>query len=66
MKQFALTNPHQVPTVEKIVVNVGVGEAIKTPKVLDKVVEELGVITGQRPVRKKATDPTRRAAKRAG
>jgi large subunit ribosomal protein L5 len=54
MKQFALTNPHQVPTVEKIVVNVGVGEAIKTPKVLDKVVEELGVITGQRPVRKKA------------
>ena len=54
MKQFALTNPHQVPTVEKIVVNVGVGEAIKQPKVLDKVVEELGVITGQRPVRKKA------------
>ena len=54
MKQFALTNPHQVPTVEKIVVNVGVGEAIKQPKILDKVVEELGVITGQRPVRKKA------------
>jgi len=54
MKQFALKNPHQVPTVEKIVVNVGVGEAIKTPKVLDKVVEELGIITGQRPVRKKA------------
>src|SRR5690349_10070363 len=54
MKQFALTNPHQVPTVEKIVVNVGVGEAIKQPKVLDKVVEELGIITGQRPVRKKA------------
>jgi large subunit ribosomal protein L5 len=49
-----MTNPHQVPTVEKIVVNVGVGEAIKTPKVLDKVVEELGIITGQRPVRKKA------------
>src|SRR5688500_13429310 len=54
MKQFDLKNPHQVPTVEKIVVNVGVGEAIKTPKVLDKVVEELGIITGQRPVRKKA------------
>src|SRR5687767_1376922 len=54
MKQFALSNPHQVPTVEKIVVNVGVGEAIKQPKVLDKVVEELGIITGQRPVRKKA------------
>jgi len=54
MKQFSLTNPHQVPTVEKIVLNVGVGEAIKQPKVLDKVVEELGIITGQRPVRKKA------------
>jgi large subunit ribosomal protein L5 len=54
MKQFELTNPHQVPTVEKIVLNVGVGEAIKQPKVLDKVVEELGIITGQRPVRKKA------------
>ena len=34
--------------------NVGLGEAIKQPKFLDKVVEELGVITGQRPVRKKA------------
>ena len=54
MKQFSMTNPHQVPTVEKIVLNVGVGEAIKQPKVLDKVVEELGIITGQRPVRKKA------------
>jgi len=54
MKQFSLTNPHQVPIVEKIVLNVGVGEAIKQPKVLDKVVEELGIITGQRPVRKKA------------
>src|SRR5205823_11265087 len=39
---------------EKIVVNVGVGEAIKQPKVLDKVVQELATITGQQPVRKKA------------
>src|SRR5512138_2257778 len=54
MQQFNLTNPHQVPTLEKIVVNVGVGEAIKQPKVLDKVVEELATITGQQPVRKKA------------
>jgi large subunit ribosomal protein L5 len=53
-KQFGLTNPHQVPGLEKIVVNVGVGEAIKQPKVLDTVVEELSIITGQRPVRKKA------------
>jgi large subunit ribosomal protein L5 len=53
-KQFELKNPHQVPGLEKIVLNVGLGEAIKQPKLLDKVVEELGVITGQRPVRKKA------------
>ncbi len=52
--QFGFTNPHQIPTLEKIVINCGVGEAIKNPKVLDKVVEELGIITGQRPVRKKA------------
>jgi len=54
MEQLGLKNPHQIPTVEKIVVNCGVGEAIKNPKVLDKVVEELAIITGQRPVRRKA------------
>ena len=54
MKQFELANPHQVPGLEKIVLNVGVGEAIKQPKVLDNVVDELAIITGQKPVRKKA------------
>jgi large subunit ribosomal protein L5 len=54
MAQFNLRNPHQVPGLEKIVLNVGMGEAIKTPKVLDSVVEELALVTGQRPVRKKA------------
>jgi large subunit ribosomal protein L5 len=54
MAQFGFTNPHQIPNLEKIVINVGVGEAIKQPKVLDTVVEELAVITGQQPVRKKA------------
>ena len=54
MQQFGLTNPHQVPQLEKIVLNVGVGEAIKQPKALDSVVEELATITGQQPVRKKA------------
>ena len=53
-KQFGLKNPNQVPTLEKIVLNVGLGEAIKQPKLLDSVVEEIGIITGQRPVRKKA------------
>jgi large subunit ribosomal protein L5 len=53
-KQFALTNAHQIPNLEKIVINVGLAEAIKQPKLLDKIVEELGIISGQRPVRKKA------------
>jgi large subunit ribosomal protein L5 len=53
-QQFGFTNPHQVPQLEKIVINVGVGEAIKQPKALDSVVDELARITGQQPVRKKA------------
>jgi large subunit ribosomal protein L5 len=54
MKEFGLTNPHQVPTLSKIVLNVGAGEAIKQPKFLDNIVEELATITGQQPVRRKA------------
>ena len=53
-KEFSYRNVHQVPRLVKIVVNVGVGEAIKQPKALDAVVEELATITGQQPVRKKA------------
>jgi len=53
-KQFGLKNVHQIPNLEKIVLNVGMSEAIKQPKVLDSVVEELGIITGQRPTKKKA------------
>jgi large subunit ribosomal protein L5 len=53
-EQFGLTNPHQIPGLEKIVINCGVGAAIKTPRALDTVVEELALITGQRPVRRKA------------
>ena len=53
-QQFSYANPHQVPRLEKIVLNVGVGEAIKQPKALDSVVDELAIITGQQPVRKKA------------
>src|SRR4029078_4306810 len=53
-QQFGFKNAHQIPQLEKIVVNVGVGEAIKQPKALDSVVEELAIITGQQPVRKKA------------
>jgi len=53
-KQFGFTNPNQIPSLEKIVVNCGVGEAVKQPKLLDVVVEELALITGQKPVRRKA------------
>ncbi len=50
MQEFAFDNPHQVPRLEKIVLNVGMGDAQKNPKVLDSVVEELGAITGQKAV----------------
>lgn len=53
-KQFGFTNAHQIPTLTKIVINCGVGEAVKQPKLLDVVVEELALITGQKPVRRKA------------
>jgi large subunit ribosomal protein L5 len=49
-QQFGLTNPHQVPRLVKIVVNVGVGEAARNAKLLEAVVEELTSVTGQRPV----------------
>ena len=47
-EEFAFSNPHQIPRLEKIVLNVGIGEAAKDQKLLDSVVEELGVITGQK------------------
>lgn len=53
-KQFELGNPHEIPNLTKITLNVGMGEAIKQPKVLDAIVDELAVITGQKPVRTKA------------
>ena len=49
-ERFGLENPHRIPRIEKVVVNVGVGEAPKEQKLLDSVLEELGIITGQRPV----------------
>ena len=49
-KEFGLTNPHQVPRLEKIVLNVGMGDASKNPKQLESAVEELSAITGQKAV----------------
>ena len=53
-KEFGIENPMAIPKVEKIVVNMGVGEAIANAKVLDAAVEELRSITGQKPVVTKA------------
>src|SRR6516225_8934332 len=50
MKEFELENPMAVPHLHKIVVNLGVGEATQNAKVLDPAVNELGQITGQKPV----------------
>jgi large subunit ribosomal protein L5 len=49
-KQFGWTNKHQVPRIEKVKLNVGLGEASKNAKLLDSVVEELRLITGQKPL----------------
>ena len=50
MKEFEVKNPMAVPHLHKIVVNMGVGEATQNAKVLDPAVNELGQITGQKPV----------------
>jgi large subunit ribosomal protein L5 len=50
MRDFGYGNMHEVPRLEKIVVNVGMGAAIDNPKLLDAAVEQLAAITGQRPV----------------
>jgi len=49
-QQFGFKNPHQIPRLLKIVLNVGMGDASKNPKGLDAAVLELGSITGQRPL----------------
>lgn len=53
-KEFDIKNPMAIPRLEKIVVNMGIGEAIGNSKALDTAVEELTVITGQKPVVTKA------------
>ena len=54
MKEFSYANPMQVPRVERVVLNVGMGEAIQEIKLLDSAVAELALITGQKPVVTKA------------
>jgi large subunit ribosomal protein L5 len=54
MKRFGFKNVMQVPRLKKIVVNVGVGEAIQNMKLLDAVSADLAAVTGQRPVVRRA------------
>jgi len=53
-KEFGYKSPMQVPKVTKVVVNVGLGEAIQNPKLMDAAVKEVADITGQKPVVRKA------------
>jgi large subunit ribosomal protein L5 len=49
-KQFGYSNPNQVPRLEKIVVNVGLGEALSNAKAVDAAVGDIVAITGQKPI----------------
>jgi len=50
ISEFSLANPMEAPRLMKITINMGLGEAVTNPKLLDSAVDELGAITGQRPV----------------
>jgi large subunit ribosomal protein L5 len=65
-KEFGLGNPHQVPHLEKIILNVGMGDASKNPKALEAAVEELSAITGQKAVVTKAKKAIANFGLRAG
>ncbi len=54
MEKFSLKNKMAVPRLEKIVVNMGVGEALQDIKILEKAMEELATITGQKPIIRRA------------
>jgi large subunit ribosomal protein L5 len=53
-KSFGFKNVMQVPRIEKVVINIGVGEALDNPKALDAATSDLTIITGQKPIQTKA------------
>lgn len=53
-ERFNYSNPMQIPTLKKVVVNMGLGEAIQNSKILDNAQQEMAMITGQWPVMRKA------------
>lgn len=65
-EEFGYENVHQVPTLSKIVVNIGLGEAAANPKLLEKAASELAVITGQKPVIRRARKSIANFKLRAG
>lgn len=65
-KQFGLANAHQIPKLVKIVLNVGLGEGAKNPRLVDAAAEELAIVTGQKPVITKAKKAIANFGLRAG
>jgi len=53
-EEFGYKNVNQIPRITKVVVNVGLGEATTNPKLLDRAMEELALITGQKPILRRA------------
>ncbi len=54
MKEFGYRNIMEVPRIRKVVLNMGLGEAVQEPKVIDRTMEDLALIAGQRPYVRKA------------
>jgi len=54
MKEYSYVNPMQVPEVKKVVINMGLGDAVQNGKLIDSAVEEMSKIAGQKPVITKA------------
>jgi large subunit ribosomal protein L5 len=66
MKRFGYTNVHQVPRIEKICLNMGVGDAKQDPKLLEHAVSDLTLISGQKPAVTKAKKSVSNFKLRAG
>ncbi|MGE5190757.1 MAG: 50S ribosomal protein L5 [Gemmatimonadota bacterium] len=65
-EKFGYRNPMQVPKVDKVIINMGLGEAIENIKILDSASEEIGLIAGQKPVVTKARKSISNFKLRAG
>ncbi len=66
LEEFGYTSDMQVPVLEKIVINVGIGEASKNAKLLESVIEEIRLITGQQPIVRRAKKAISNFALREG